>query len=85
MPKKLLPEPSARIGLLHMGPLRFRLLQTVEPLIERFEPCVCGSFGTSPFRPLPCISLCVAPGEIEGPDRDEKHGGKRHRQGADPL
>ena len=86
MPKKLLPEPSVRILHLHMGPLRFRLLQALEPPIERFEPCVWWKLrNLAGFVLCHASPLCVAPGEIEGPDRDEKHGGKRHRQGPDPL
>src|SRR3954463_9330577 len=38
--EELLPELIARIGLRSFGPLGSRLLQPVEPLIERFEPCV---------------------------------------------
>src|SRR5436190_7154355 len=38
--EKLLPKLVAGVRLHLAGPLRFRLLQSVEPLIERFEPCV---------------------------------------------
>ena len=86
MPKELLPEPSVRILHLHMGPLRFRLLQTLEPLIERFEPRVWWKLrNLAVFVLCHASPLCVAPAEIQGPERDEKHGGKRHRQGAAPL
>ena len=62
MPKELLPEPSVRILHLHMGPLRFRLLQTLEPLIERFEPCVWWKLRNLAGLVLCHASpLCVAP------------------------
>src|SRR5215208_5520165 len=37
MTEELLPKPVARVRLPPCGPFRFRLLQTVEPLVERFE------------------------------------------------
>ena len=85
--RRMLPEPIARIGLRSSpAPLRFRLLQPVEPLIERFEPRVWWKLRNLAGLVLCHASpLCVAPAEIQGPDRGEKHGGKRHRQGAAPL
>src|SRR6476619_6329509 len=78
MPEELLPEPVARVRLSPLGPLRFRLLQTIEPLIERFEPCVWWKLRNLVGFVLSHASpLCVAPAEFQGPDRDEKHGGKR--------
>ena len=68
------------------GPLRFRLLQTVEPLIERFEPCIWWKLrDLAGFVLCHASPLCVAPAEIQGPGKGEEHGGKRHRQGAAPL
>ena len=59
----------ARARLPHFGPLRFRLLQTVEPLIEQFEPCVWWKLrNLAGFVLCHASPLCVAPAEILGPD-----------------
>ncbi len=84
--EELLPELIARIRLHPRGPLRFRLLQAIEPLIEQFEPCVWWKLrNLAGFVLCHASPLCVAPAEILGPDGYEKHGGNRHRQGAAPL
>jgi hypothetical protein len=86
MAEELLPEPIARVWLRPSSPLGLRLLQAIEPLIERFEPRVWWKLrNLAVFVLSHASSLCVAPAEIQGPERDEKHGGKRHRQGAAPL
>ena len=86
MPKELLPKPVARVRLSPVGPLRFRLLQTLEPPIERFEPCVWWKLrDLVGFVLCHASPLCVAPAEIQGPDGYEKHGGNRYRQSAVPL
>ena len=64
MTEELLPEPIARVRLSPAGPLRFRLLQTVEPLIERFEPGVWRKLRDLVGFVLGHVSpLCVAPAE----------------------
>src|SRR5215208_611238 len=40
MTEELLPELVARVRLRSAGPLGFRLLQTIEPQVQRFEPRV---------------------------------------------
>jgi hypothetical protein len=40
MTESLLRDPGPRARLTNSGPFRFRLLQTLEPLIERSEPRV---------------------------------------------
>ena len=70
MTEELLPEPVARVRLPLSGPLRFRLLQTVEPLIERFEPCVWWKLRDLPgFVLCHASPLCVAPAESQGPSQ----------------
>src|SRR5690242_9335011 len=53
MTEELLPEPVARVRLRPCGPLGFRLLQTLEPLVERFEPGIWWK-----LRDLAGIVLC---------------------------
>jgi len=86
MPEELLPELVTLIRLSSLSPLRFRLLQTIEPLIERFEPCVWWKLrNLVGFVLCHASSLCVAPAEIKGQSGAKKHGGNRYRQGAAPL
>jgi hypothetical protein len=58
----LLPDPVGGIRLLEAGPLGFDPLRSLEPLIERIEPCVWwklrGPFGL--FLRHASL-LCVAP------------------------
>ena len=57
-----LPDPIGRIWLYLVDPLGFRLLQPVEPLIERFEPCVWWKSWVLPgLVRRHDLSLCVAP------------------------
>ncbi len=46
MTEGLLRDPVSRVCLRRSGPLGLRLLQFVEPLIERFEPCVGWKLST---------------------------------------
>jgi hypothetical protein len=68
MAEGLLRDPGPRARLLHSGPFRFRLLQAIEPLIERFEPCVWWKLRNL-FGFVLCHAslLCVAPAEIQRP------------------
>jgi hypothetical protein len=67
MTEGLLRNPGRRVGLVDFGPLRFRLLQTLEPLIERFKPCVWWKLRNLDFFVLCHVSsLCVAPFEDQG-------------------
>ena len=62
LPEELLPEPRRRVRLRSLGPLRFRLLQTLEPLIERFEPRVWWKLrDLAGFVLCHASPLCVAP------------------------
>ena len=62
-----LAGPIVGIRLPLGGPLRFRLLHPVEPLIERFEPCVWWKLRDLVGLVLCHASpLCVAPAEIHG-------------------
>src|SRR5207237_1604777 len=59
-----LPGLVARIGLALRSPLRLRLLQAIEPLIERFEPCVWWKLrNLVGFVLCHASPLCVAPAE----------------------
>ncbi len=62
MAESLLRDPGTRVGLPNFGPLSFRLLQALEPLIERFEPCVWWKLrNLAGFVLCHVSSLCVAP------------------------
>jgi hypothetical protein len=62
MTEELLPKPVTRVRLRSCGPLRLRLLQALEPLFERFEPCVWWKLRNLGVFVLCHVSpLCVAP------------------------
>ena len=69
MTEGLLRDPGPRARLRHSGPLCLRLLQTVEPLIERFEPRVWWKLRDLVGFVLCHASPCASPLLENGPGK----------------